>query len=232
MCNPAAVAFARRVLTADDVAGRRVLEVGSITMDLRVGKEMLDEKELSDPTGSIRGALSILEPGEYVGLDLEAGPGVDVIGRVEHLVDQFGPRSFDLVIAAELLEHIADWRTAVRQLSAVGQTVLVTTRSCGFPFHRAPWDYWRFELDDARQIWPGALVESDPVAPGIFVLASEIGDLDDIALHSVLTGRRQLRVGRWDATWCRLRRPRLFAAWLIPKAVKDRFRRYLGTPGY
>jgi hypothetical protein len=231
MCNPAAIEFVRRVLTEELVAGGRVLEVGSLTMDLRRGKTPLNEDALLDPAGSVRGAVMALRPAEYLGIDLAPGLGVEVVGRVEDLTARFGTDAFDIVIATELLEHIANWRAALQQMHSVGRRVLVTTRSRGYPFHRAPWDYWRFEVDDARRIWPGAHVEADPVAPGVFVLASSVGQIEDVALHSILTGRRQLTVGFLDAFQYRLRHPRLLAAWLVPDAVKSRIRPIVGPAG-
>lgn len=69
-------------------AGRRVLEIGSL-----------------DINGSVRGLFA---GGEYVGLDLGPGRGVDVVGAGE---DYGAPaRSFDVVICCETMEHNPRWR--------------------------------------------------------------------------------------------------------------------------
>ena len=73
VCTPASTAFVKRALGQSDVSGRRVLEVGSRGPDL-----------------SVRGYVTTHEPATYVGVDLFAGPGVDVICPAEQLVSRFG----------------------------------------------------------------------------------------------------------------------------------------------
>ena len=95
-------------------------------------------------------------PSEYLGVDAEAGIGVDEICWAEDIVGRFGEQSFDVVIATELLEHVADWRPVVENLKQVlhdGGVLVVTTRSEGFPYHAWPHDHWRYSIDDFRQIF-------------------------------------------------------------------------------
>ena len=236
MANSACISFARRALSAQLVHGMRILEVGSLTRDLHRGIDPLDESSLGNPTGSIRGAVMAMRPREYVGIDLEPGPGVDVVCAVESLTDRFGAGSFNLVIASELLEHLRDWRGSLRQMAQVlapGGRMLITTRSWGFPVHRAPWDYWRYEPSDAARIFPGALIELDPISPGIFVLTDCVAsELDDISLRSILTSRRVANVGRGDSLRFVLGRPRLMASAVTPEVVKRVLRPLLPPPGY
>ncbi len=69
MCNQACIDFARANLTAQEVKGKDVLEVGSL-----------------DRNGSLRAIVEALQPKGYVGADLSAGPGVDGICPAEDLV--------------------------------------------------------------------------------------------------------------------------------------------------
>src|SRR5947209_19422757 len=160
MCDPAGIDFVRRQLTEGDVAGRRVLDVGAL-----------------DVNGSVRPFVESLHPASYVGVDLEAGPGVDEVCDVHALVDRFGPGSFDVVVCTEMLEHILDWRrvmSILKQVVAVGGLLIVTTRSAGFPYHGYPYDYWRYEVDDMKRIFAACTdvtIEADPSAPGVFVRA-------------------------------------------------------------
>jgi len=88
-----------------------------------------------------------------VGVDIEPGKFVDVVLPAERLVEHFGPESFDVVIATELLEHVQDWRLVVNNMKAVlrrGGYIYITTRSYGFPFHAYPYDFWRYEVEDLK----------------------------------------------------------------------------------
>jgi len=190
MCNPQSIEFVRSAIRAEDVRGCRVLEVGSF-----------------DYNGSARRIVEGFEPKEYLGVDIEPGPGVDEICGVENLDERYGTNSFDLVICTEMLEHVADWRTAVWNLKSVvrpGGVLILTTRSRGFYFHGYPGDYWRFEIEDMRVIFADMDVEmlesDDPRSPGVFVRARRTGsplssaDFTGLALYSIIRRHRLLRV--------------------------------------
>jgi SAM-dependent methyltransferase len=186
MCNRACVEFARRRLGPADVAGRNVIEVGSL-----------------DVNGSVRHVVEALEPASYVGVDLAPGPGVDELCDAGDLVRRFGRASFDVVVCTEVVEHVRDWRRVISNLKGVaapGGIVVLTTRSRGFKYHGYPHDFWRYELDDLEAIFSDFTIlalESDPLAPGVFLEARRPepfveNDLAGHALYSVLTRRRAL----------------------------------------
>jgi len=189
MCNPQAFEFIRKAVRPEDVRGCRVLEVGAF-----------------DYNGSARRIVEQFEPQEYLGVDIELGPGVDEICAVENLAERYGSNSFDLVICTEMLEHVADWRAAVWNLKSVvrpGGALILTTRSRGFHFHGYPGDYWRFEIEDMRVIFSDMDVEilesDDPTSPGVFVRVRRQGaplssaDFTGLALYSIIRRRRLLR---------------------------------------
>ena len=157
--QPASI-FAARVVTVDDVRGKRVIEVGSMNVN-----------------GSLRATIEALGPAKYVGVDLGEGPGVDEVCPAENLVARFGEASFDLVVCTEMLEHVREWRVVVanlKQLVAPGGVVLLTTRSKGFPYHEYPFDYWRYEPADLRAIFADFAIEAlerDTYMPGVFLRA-------------------------------------------------------------
>lgn len=184
MCNSACLDFGHRRLTAATIRGRRVLEVGSRNVD-----------------GSLREHVTSLGPSAYVGVDLVAGPGVDVVGDANRLVEAFGPSSFDLVLSTEMLEHVPDWRNVVRQMKAVlrpGGRLLLTTRAPGFRVHGYPYDYWRFTPEDLRAAFADftvLAVETDPADPGTFIDAEKPPshaetDLSAVDVYSVVARGR------------------------------------------
>lgn len=163
--TPACLAFGRRVLTPDRIAGARVLEVGA-----------------RDVNGSFRPIAEALGPALYVGVDIAPGPGVDLICDAVELAARFGAASFDVVITTEMLEHVADWQAVAWNLVAVlrpGGWLILTTRAPGFARHDWPEDHWRYTAEDLRAIFGDLeIVEctEDRDDMGAFLLAQRVGD--------------------------------------------------------
>jgi len=131
--------FCRKILTAERVNGKRVLEVGSFNVN-----------------GSVRDFVTTLLPAAYVGVDITPQEGyVDHVMDACGLLDKFGPESWDVVISTEMLEHASDWESAVRNMKGVlrhGGIFLLTARGPGFPLHNHPSDHWRFTTDDVASM--------------------------------------------------------------------------------
>jgi SAM-dependent methyltransferase len=150
------MAWVAGVVAAYDLAQRRTLECGS-----------------RDVNGSVRPLFG----GEYLGIDAQPGPGVDIVCSAHEL--PFADASFEVVVATEMLEHDpAFWRSLpemVRVL-APGGFLILTARGIGFPRHDHPADYWRFTEDAlALLIAQGELeplqISADPEQSGVFALA-------------------------------------------------------------
>jgi glycosyltransferase involved in cell wall biosynthesis len=150
--------FAYGALQNAEVAGKDVLEVGSL-----------------DVNGSVRPMVMARQPASYMGVDVVDGPGVDRVVDAVDLVATFGPDSFDVVVSTEMLEHAADWQAAVANMVAVlrpGGVLVWTTRSPGFAYHHPP-DRWRFtqqamaEVLARLELEPLVLMD-DPEHPGVF----------------------------------------------------------------
>ena len=193
MCNINCIIFGAKNLTKEEIKGKRVLEVGAY-----------------DVNGSLRPLVESWEPSEYIGVDIEMGPGVDIICDAENLVEKFGEESFDIVISTELLEHVKNWKKVVSNIKRVckrGGIILITTRSKGFPYHPFPYDFWRYELEDFKEIFSDLEIlslEKDNIkSPGVFIKARKPQnfkerDLSDYKLYSIITNKRMKEITEKD----------------------------------
>lgn len=188
MCHTSCIIFGASNLLPGEVKNKSIIEVGSY-----------------DVNGSLRPIYEKWHPVEYIGVDIEMGPGVDLICDAEMLVANFGVNRFDIVFSTELLEHVKNWRKIISNLKIVcrsGGIILLTTRSKGFPFHGFPLDFWRFELEDLEEIFSDChieVLERDREAPGVFLRARKPKhfkekDLSKIALFSMATEKRELEI--------------------------------------
>ena len=221
MCNTTGIEFGKSVLVRDAVAGKDVLEVGSL-----------------DVNGSLRPHVESLGPARYVGVDLEAGPRVDAIVDARRLVEHFGRDAFDVVVTTEMLEHVRNWQGVVRNLKQVlrpGGVLVLTTRSIGFHYHGYPFDFWRYEPEDMRAIFADfedLVLKSDTNAPGIFVFARKPLDYHErtpsLALYSIVVGRRRKRITELDIALFRLNRGARANAPVLKKKARARVKRIVG----
>lgn len=188
MCDVAVIEFFIEHCRIDEFNGKRVLEVGSRYIN-----------------GSVRPFVErFLKPREYIGIDIEPGKFVDLLLPAEKIVEYFGEMSFDVIISTELLEHVRDWRLVINNMKKVvreGGYIYITTRSIGFPYHGYPYDFWRYEIDDMKKIFSDfniIALKRDP-QQGILLKAKKPKDwraanLDNIALYSILLGRRTKKI--------------------------------------
>jgi SAM-dependent methyltransferase len=136
------------------LADWKVLEVGSL-----------------DVNGSVRGLFT----GEYTGIDMREGRGVDIVGMAHDL--PFEANAFDCIVSTEMLEHDPAFWVSLAEMGRVlhpGGHLLLTTRGNGFGEHNEPSDYWRFMpasmplLLDLASCDP-IDIRTDPEVPGIFM---------------------------------------------------------------
>ncbi len=184
MCHSSCIIFGAINLTKDEVINKKIIEVGSYDMN-----------------GSLRGLYESWTPSLYTGVDIELGPGVDVVCNAEDIIKIFDDNSFDIVVSTELLEHVKDWRKVIANFKNICKPngiILITTRSNGYPFHGAPYDFWRYEIEDIRNIFKDCIIlntEIDKQAPGVFakirkpVDFSE-NDLSNYELYSIIAKQR------------------------------------------
>jgi SAM-dependent methyltransferase len=215
VCNPACLAYGEAQLTAVDIRGKRVIEVGARNVN-----------------GSLRKYVEQFDPSSYVGVDIEAGRGVDEVCNAEDLVERFGRESFDLVICTEVLEHVRNWRVVManlKQLLTANGVLLITTRSYGFGYHAFPYDFWRYEIADMQAIFSDLVVEdvrTDPGKPGVFMTARRPdqfteNDLASYELYSIIKDVRCVDVTDAEVNrFVNKRRVRLFVAKKTPTKVR------------
>lgn len=86
-----------------------------------------------------------LARGQWTGIDMQEGDGVDVVADLHSLPAEWEGR-FSGVVCSEVLEHVArPWRALPELLRVMrpGALAVFTVPSC-FPLHAFPDDYYRF----------------------------------------------------------------------------------------
>ncbi|MCM1981246.1 methyltransferase domain-containing protein [Lyngbya confervoides] len=181
MPGVSAIVFGAKHLTKEEIQGKRVIDVGAC-----------------DFNGSIRPLIESWKPSEYIGVDIIEGPCVDIVCSADNLVEKFGKESFDVVISVEMLEHSRCWQKSISNMKQICKPegfIMLTTRSYGYPCHGYPNDFWRFELEDMKNIFDDCdilALEEDYQAPGIFIKtrkpkAFQENYLSDYKLYSMVT---------------------------------------------
>ncbi|WP_197503174.1 class I SAM-dependent methyltransferase [Mycobacterium sp. 1245111.1] len=89
---------------------------------------------------------------DYVGMDVHAGPNVDVVGDAHHL-SRCVDRTFDFMFSISTFEHLLmPWKVALemnKTLNDGGQALIISHPS--WPLHDEPWDFFRF----SKESWHG-----------------------------------------------------------------------------
>lgn len=182
--RPCCFVFGMKNLTKEEVKGKMVIEIGSHGVN-----------------GSLRPIIESWSPSEYVGTDIEHGFGVDIICAAENLAEKFGNESFDIVISTDVIEHIRNWKKAISNMKKICKTgglILIATCSRGFPYHAFPHDFWRYELNDLKEIFSDFKIlatEQDKRELGVFIKATkpkefEENDLKDFELYSIILNKK------------------------------------------
>jgi SAM-dependent methyltransferase len=98
---------------------------------------------------NVNGAVKqfFIDSSSYIGVDLEAGDGVDITMDAENLLERFSPESFNAVICLETLEHTKNPLKIVdnmRKILRPGGWMIISTPGTEHPQHNWPQDYYRF----------------------------------------------------------------------------------------
>lgn len=188
MCNMNCIRWAAQRLCIEEVKGKRIIEVGSY-----------------DVNGSLRYIVELLQPAEYIGVDIVKGPGVDIICPIDNLVKMFGKESFDVVISTCTLEHIKDWKKAIQNIKNICKPngIILIIVPSDWPYHEYPYDFWRYKRKDVENIFSDCEIlnlEEDPKKPSLVYAKIRKPskftekDLSDYQLHSVIVNRRIIEI--------------------------------------
>jgi SAM-dependent methyltransferase len=192
MCDVNCIRWGAKNLTRKEIEGKRVIEVGSY-----------------DVNGSLRYIVELLEPAEYIGVDVVEGPGVDMICSADKLVQQFGRENFDMVICTCTLEHIKDWKGAISNIKNICRTngIILIIVPSDWPYHEFPYDFWRYDREDIENIFSDCdilALGEDPQRPSLVYVKMRKPDeftekdLSDYQLFSVIAHRRIREIGEKD----------------------------------
>ncbi|BCP55756.1 hypothetical protein K32_43730 [Kaistia sp. 32K] len=96
---------------------------------------------------------SLFEPEcTFIGFDIHAAPGVDIVGDAHFLGDYVEPASLDGVLSYAVVEHLAyPWLLAAeinKVLKVGGLTMHSVPHS--FPLHELPNDFWRMSSEGLK----------------------------------------------------------------------------------
>lgn len=105
---------------------------------------------------NVNGSLRDYAPGEstFVGLDIEAGDGVDVVLDKPQAPFPFEDKSFDVIVSTSCFEHDQMfWKTFLEMVRTVKSDgyIYINAPSNGV-YHGYPYDNWRFYPDSARAL--------------------------------------------------------------------------------
>lgn len=128
-------AWVEQAIKEHDIGGK-TLEIGSL-----------------DVNGGVRDLFE-----DYIGIDQVEGKGVDLVMDANYLHGGFKPDLFDTVLCLEVLEHDKNFHATLSGIEFVlkeGGYLILSTPANGFPIHRYPKDYWRFNEDAYREVLLG-----------------------------------------------------------------------------
>ncbi|MCX5782725.1 MAG: methyltransferase domain-containing protein [Elusimicrobia bacterium] len=226
MCNEACLDFIRNVTNKEELEGKQVLEIGSL-----------------DVNGSARSFIEKMGPSKYLGIDIVNGNGVDEICSIYDILEKYGNESFDVVVCTEVMEHVKDWKKAISNMKKIirrGGIILLTTRSSGYKYHAWPYDFWRFEADDMKNIFSDfsiLRIEKGLDSPGVFVKAKKPGNfvennISHYKLYSIVADKNVSTISSVDYL---INFHRLFLLFakdklrpLLPQAFKNIVKKILG----
>jgi hypothetical protein len=136
------------------------------TLAMNIYADLRSDSILEIGSQSLNGGLreNALPTTRYVGVDIEAGEGVDVVVESgKPLPVEEG--SFDLVMATSVFEHDPFfWMTFLEMCRAAkdGGYIYINAPSNGV-VHRYPQDNWRFYPDSGRALAAWAALQGTPV---------------------------------------------------------------------
>ncbi|MGU3363095.1 methyltransferase type 11 [Methylobacterium sp. M6A4_1b] len=115
---------------------------------------------------------------EYTGLDITAGPNVDIVGDAHELRKHID-KNFRYIFSISVFEHLLmPWKVAIEMNGVMHDGGFAYIQSHhGWPLHEEPWDFWRFSSNS----WNGLFNEHtgfEVIASGYDLSAMVIPDIN------------------------------------------------------
>lgn len=177
--------FGKRIITEDLIKDKIVLELGSRNIN-----------------GTLSTHCKQFKPLSFTGIDYVQGDNVDKVLDLVELKKEYSDNSVDFILSTELMEHVEDWITVVNNMKDIVKVngyIFLTTRGKGMIKHGYPYDYWRYEIEDIKDIFSDMdiiVLERDTELPGILLLVKKNSnnkkDINNIKLYNINTDKRQL----------------------------------------
>jgi hypothetical protein len=146
--------------------------------------------------GNTQDFRSVFVGCEYVGLDMQEGPGVDLVLDLTTGIGPLKREHFELAICCSVLEHVRRPWVFSEHLTSLVQDggILYMAVPWVWRFHPFPDDFWRFSPSAVRELFPAfewkhelyttnVIGETFPVA---------LGSDDELAQYQPPRGRKYL----------------------------------------
>jgi len=92
---------------------------------------------------------------DYVGFDVLAGDGVDMVGDAHRLSESCPLEHFDFVYSMSVFEHLLfPWKVVleINKIMKTGGYMFLSTHPV-WPTHELPWDFWRFPCNGFQALF-------------------------------------------------------------------------------
>jgi hypothetical protein len=99
---------------------------------------------------------SLFEDYDYVGMDIEAGDNVDIVGY-----DTL--KQYDVVISGQVMEHVKQPWEWLKTLKPLFKTYLCIIAPHTFRLHRHPYDTYRYFPDGMRDLFEWAGIQEEDI---------------------------------------------------------------------
>ena len=146
---------------------------------VRQNSDRLQGKVLEIGSYNVNGGIKDIIP-VTVGTDLRKGPGVDLVCPVELLREHFAANHFDACVSLGTLEHVENWKsffTVTWDLVRDGGWLVMTMAARHKGRHNYPSDYWRFDAEQLRSLYPAAEWIGDVGKVSIGWVVQKMGDM-------------------------------------------------------
>jgi hypothetical protein len=120
----------------------------------------------------------------YVGIDMEAGEGVDAVvdmtTSIDSIREKVGTERFQTIICLSVMEHVGDIVTFSRNVEALlapGGTLVLSVPFV-WEIHAYPYDYWRFTPRAIEFLYPS--IAFDPATSRLHTDTGRVASLSDV----------------------------------------------------